>query len=389
MRSLLLAVLVTVVAAPTAHAGTLTLTSRFEPGYRGSGSWIETAVYTAAPGEVNDVELTVDPAQVTVRDAAGVVAGPGCEPRAADMAVCPRHDHASTLVGMTLGDGDDRAHSAYPSLTIDGGEGADRLDIDPASGPAAPQELRGGAGDDELIVPSGRADGGPGSDRIVANGAEYTLRTGPLVVDLAAGTAEIEGEHDTLVGVHEVLGSAGDDLLAGTGGDDVLDGGPGADRLEGRDGADDLDGGSDADRLDGGDGDDSLSSGGDAAGDVLLGGPGRDKVGGGRGPDLVVGGPGEDTLTGERGVDLIDGRDGEQDSDPLQPVGPGQRARSRRRTRLRGGVRRRRPIRSPGRVADRGRRSGGRARPPPRERPRRLLAGRPRRLPRHRHGHGL
>jgi hypothetical protein len=55
--------------------------------------------------------------------------------------------------------------------------------------------------------------------------------------------------------------------------------------------------------------------------DLVLAGPGNDYVVGGGGNDLLVGGPGQDYLNGERGNDLIRARDGEQD---VVVCGPGR-----------------------------------------------------------------
>jgi len=89
-------------------------------------------------------------------------------------------------------------------------------------------------------------------------------------------------------------GGEGDDLLLGGAAGSVLRGGTGADRLEGQDGADGLDGGP---------GDDVLLSGGGA--NALQGADGDDQLAGGLGADDLRGGPGRDTLSYEDADDGV------------------------------------------------------------------------------------
>jgi Ca2+-binding RTX toxin-like protein len=94
-------------------------------------------------------------------------------------------------------------------------------------------------------------DGGGGLDF-----ASFARSPGPVIVDLAAGTATGEGT-DTLAGVENVFGSGhfGDTLmgdaqnneLLGSGGDDSVSGSDGDDELDGGDGTDALDGGTGTD----------------------------------------------------------------------------------------------------------------------------------------------
>jgi hypothetical protein len=87
----------------------------------------------------------------------------------------------------------------------------------------------------------------------------------------------------------------------GSAGPNVIVGGPGGDRLFGMRG------------------DDVLR--GRAGNDRLYGGPGHDRVFGDTGADLVVGGPGRDRLVGGRGADRIAARDGQPDA---VSCGPGR-----------------------------------------------------------------
>jgi Ca2+-binding RTX toxin-like protein len=171
--------------------------------------------------------------------------------------------------------------------------------------------LDGGRGDDTLI-------GGNGVDTAAfAAGAEG----GILSVDasLARGTAIVDRifvvdgfkiattETDTLSGIENLTGAAGDDHLTGDGGANVLRGEGGDDRLVGRGGADTLTGGDGHDVLIGGGAGDTLSGG--ALRDFLNGGTGDDTLSGGSGSDVFVfngRNAGHDTITDfEDGYDVI------------------------------------------------------------------------------------
>jgi Ca2+-binding RTX toxin-like protein len=111
------------------------------------------------------------------------------------------------------------------------------------------------------------------------------LTAGAPAADVQAAVPTCAGERATLVG------TPGSDHLAGTPARDVIVGGAGNDVIEGRGGSDRICGGGDADQLRGGLGDDYLRGGGDRleadvtgtflVGDVLLGGPGADRLVGG------------------------------------------------------------------------------------------------------------
>lgn len=137
------------------------------------------------------------------------------------------------------------------------------------------EELFGGAGND--IIKGGVIDGfntgtnlfrgGLGDDTIVGNGGALSeiddgtydtieFVTGPVVVDLNAGTAIGEGR-DTLSGIETVYGSPEDDTITGDDLANILWGDLGDDTLVGRAGDDSLDGGQGANANDGGDGTDN------------------------------------------------------------------------------------------------------------------------------------
>jgi len=99
-----------------------------------------------------------------------------------------------------------------------------------------------------------------------------------------------------------ITGTAGNDVLRGTGGDDVICGLAGNDTLIGNGGNDMLLGGAGNDTLEGG-----------AGKDVLMGGGGKDTLNGGTGNDALAGGAAVDKLTGGAGADVCA-------ADPADPV---------------------------------------------------------------------
>lgn len=105
-------------------------------------------------------------------------------------------------------------------------------------------QLYGGGGDDILI-------GGAGNDYLHGGaGVDTAVFTGVAAVnaDLVAASAVGQGT-DTLAGVENLTGAAGNDTLAGNAFANALNGGAGADRLIGRGGSDLLTGGAGADRF--------------------------------------------------------------------------------------------------------------------------------------------
>ncbi|MFG0252441.1 MAG: hypothetical protein ACF8NJ_06155, partial [Phycisphaerales bacterium JB038] len=217
--------------------------------------------------------------------------------------------------------GDDNAN------VLDGGAGDDYID-----GAAGDDTLLGGAGDD--IVVGGTGDdvvaGGLGDDLLVGGEGDDTLSydaaTGPVTVDLDAGTATGEGT-DTLDGFEHVIGSGGDDTLLGSttadrleggsgddviqgrGGNDVLKGGAGRDTISGGAGDDQIEGGTGEDLIEGGEGADTIDAGADD--DTVYGDAGDDLIDGGEGDDTLYGGVGNDTLTGGLGNDTLEGGEGD------------------------------------------------------------------------------
>lgn len=151
-------------------------------------------------------------------------------------------------------------------------------------------EMRGQNGNDLLL-------GGPDADKYYGgpgdNTASFVDATGPVTVDLDAGTATGEGT-DKLSAILNVWGSPFDDQIQGSdqanvilsmAGHDIVLGGDGADELIGGPGGDELLGGNGADTLDGENGADTLRGG--RGFDLLIGGPHPDDIRGGRGHDTV------------------------------------------------------------------------------------------------------
>jgi Ca2+-binding RTX toxin-like protein len=198
-----------------------------------------------------------------------------------------------------------------------GGSGNDTL-----TGDALANRFSGGAGTDVL-------DGGAGTDT-----ADYSDRTAAVVVTLSGATNATVTigalAEDTLRNIENIVGGAGNDILAGDGAVNILSGGLGDDTLSGGAGIDTLDGGAGSDTVTfagatspvvlalagatpaqatvggaandiviaveniiGGNGNDTLT--GDAAGNALTGGAGADTLAGLAGSDTLDGGTGSDT----------------------------------------------------------------------------------------------
>lgn len=147
---------------------------------------------------------------------------------------------ATAAVTIRGGAGDDRIVLRQgASVTATGDEGEDRVEVE-SGGPEA----------DQLTVSPGAADGHVTVARSNAPTFAYdiaaervSLRPGPGN-DVVTGTAGLAGRTRL-----DVDGGAGDDTVTGGDGDDLLFGGAGGDTVAGGAGSDLLDGGSGGDRL--------------------------------------------------------------------------------------------------------------------------------------------
>ena len=303
----------------------------------------EFVLYYAAPGELNDVQLSESDGTVTITDAGAVItAGQGCDRVTDHEATCSGNLRA---VDFFLGDLADRAASFSVSIPVlmTGQEGDDVLTLcslceGALSGDAGADTLEsgdmgtsfgGGDGPDTLIggargdrIDGGRGkdtiDAGGGNDEIDPGGGDDSVDGGPgrdavsfsyygpgVVVDLRLGTATGQGVK-TLVGIEDVTGTRHRDGLYGDGERNGLNGFAGNDVLVGRGEDDSLCGcggqGIDRDLLYGGRGDDNL-----------LDRRGADRLVGGPGDDLLRPGLGEDRAFGDSGDDKFNTREGFRD----------------------------------------------------------------------------
>jgi len=99
------------------------------------------------------------------------------------------------------------------------------------------------------------------------------------------------------------------ELLVGGPGADKVSAGNGNDQAYGNGGNDTINGGAGNDYLNGGADDDHLF--GDAGKDTLLGDTGHDYLNAGLGDDLIMGGAGDDTVLGSDGDDYVNGQEGD------------------------------------------------------------------------------
>ena len=160
-------------------------------------------------------------------------------------------------------------------------------------------KLFGGSGDDRLVgrdTVNAELDGGPGSDFLDgSDGYQWVMFSGAvgITADLAAGYSSGQGD-DELIAVESIVGTSGDDVLAGTNDMNRIDAGDGDDVVAAR---------GDLDMLNGGEGDDRISAGWGL--DELRGGPGNDHLQGGADYDMFFPGHEDDSIDGGGGDDWI------------------------------------------------------------------------------------
>ena len=215
-----------------------------------------TVAFDAASGESNRITVTTAGRyDVIVRDDAHPLTAPSDCGRIDDRTVTCRggpYDNPGfgpplqfhDLARINLGDGDDSAAAGGAiGVSVSGGAGDDRLIGGPGddrlAGDAGNDTLRGDGGDDMLVGgPAGDVDlvdGGDGSDTLGYD------TTSAVVIDLARGVAGVGVARDRVQRVENAHGGAGDDTLIGDDAPNLLVAGPGSDRVDGRGGDDELD----------------------------------------------------------------------------------------------------------------------------------------------------
>ena len=179
--------------------------------------------------------------------------------------------------------------------------------------------VNAGDGSDTLYLTTGglKADLGGTSD-FGRNGGKVVLRSVENVVgsdgnDTIAGNGEAN-KLSGRGGNDKIEGGGGDDTITGGGGDNTLSGGTGNDTITGGNSDDTIDGGGGADTIKSGNGDDDVSGG--SGTDTIDTGSGADKIDGGddvdtitagAGDDDIAGGEGNDTIKADAGKDTVDG----------------------------------------------------------------------------------
>ena len=210
---------------------------------------------------------------------------------------------------LNTGDADDVARGQEGNDTLNTGAGNDV-----ATGGAGDDVINAGDGDDSIRIGAGAdggfdtVNGGNGIDEIraLAVGTTIGLTALTAVETITAnGLADVQIQGSgaantfnfagvTLVGIEEILGGAGDDVITGSAAADTIDGEGGADVISGGAGADVIRGGAGPDNLSGGGAADDIQGGGDN--DVLHGNNGNDSLSGGAGNDDIEGGAGDDAI---------------------------------------------------------------------------------------------
>ncbi len=142
------------------------------------------------------------------------------------------------------------------------------------------------------------APGGPPGDRFAPANPDVEIR---VVANWTSTLPGVTLPQQTLSVETALVGTAGDDDLAGSTSSNLILGLAGDDRIRGDEGNDVIDGGDGDDRIDGGDGDDDLR--GNDGDDILVGRLGDNTLSGGTGDDQLSGGHGNDTIDGNAGTD--------------------------------------------------------------------------------------
>lgn len=140
---------------------------------------------------------------------------------------------------MFGGSGDDRMYGDLLDDRMDGGSGADLL-----VGGHGTDAMRAGDGDDWMRGgPNGDSYNGEGGTDTISYADETPANINGVLANLPIGTAVTPDGNETIGGIENVLGSAFEDTITGTGAANDLDGGPGDDDIIGGGGSDALNGG--------------------------------------------------------------------------------------------------------------------------------------------------
>jgi Ca2+-binding RTX toxin-like protein len=251
-------------------------------------------------------------------------------------------DLSDTLIGRG---GNDTINGKGGNDTLYGDGGNDILD-----GGIGTNVLYGGDGDDTFKGGAGfdTMDGGADGLNIDSDTVDYSNSIGAIYASLDAGSGTLgDALNDVYIGIENLIGGSGDDILLGDVADNELTGGAGNDQLTGGAGTNYLYGGVDndifyggagIDIIDGGTGTDTVSYASDALGvsatlddgsgtgvgladaalgdsyvgiENLIGGSGSDNLTGNGIANELTGGVGIDTLHGMAGADTLYGNDGD------------------------------------------------------------------------------
>jgi Ca2+-binding RTX toxin-like protein len=200
-------------------------------------------------------------------------------------------------------------------LTVAGGRGSDHIKVVCAGGLVKVDSKNPRTGAVQCSnVSEVDAVTGAGNDRVDFSGVGQ---------DTGFGQRDLPGGFGHGTGAAADLGDGSDHYAGGATAFNLVLAGPGNDRMTGGRFRDNLQGGSGDDAatagagrdiLVGSSGNDKLNGGadddllsGNAGNDVLIGGPGTDLLGGGAGDDRLSGGPGADSLIGGPGKDRLNG----------------------------------------------------------------------------------
>lgn len=269
--------------------------------------------YTAAPGETNNVSLTLGTADYscTARGVApcidvlesGEASITSFPPdRCAEDGMGTVECEVPASVVVNLGDRDDALFDWEGPSTINGGAGNEVV-LDGRGGADA---INGGPGNDALFGGDGNdtLNGGDGNDFFEGFGglsATDPVSTGGADVYVGGPGKDFLDYAGRTEPMSISIDGVADDGAAGEADNVGLD----VEQLRGGNAADAISGSNDANWLDGGDGDDVLRGG--AGDDFLFGHNGDDRVSGEDGQDTIEGGDGSDTVDGGGGIDTLHG----------------------------------------------------------------------------------